>query len=105
MTKLNRRDFLGLAAVGAAGAALDIEIFGQNRRRAAFNPEEATVSEMAAALGRGQITSEALTAFYIARIRSIDPKINSIIEINPQALEIARIRDRERLNRRAKGPP
>lgn len=104
MTKLNRRDFLGLAAVGAAGAALDIEIFGQNRRRAAFNPEEATVSEMAAALGRGQITSEALTAFYIARIRSIDPKINSIIEINPQALEIARIRDRERLNRRAKGP-
>lgn len=105
MDKLNRRDFLGLAALGAAGAALEKQVFGQTRRgRAGFDAEEAGIADIAAALSRGALSSEALTAFYIARIRTVDPKINSIIELNPDAMAIARQRDRERLNRRFKGP-
>lgn len=104
MTKLDRRDFIGLAALGAAGALLDIEAFGQTGRgRKAFDAEEASVAEISAAFERGALTSEALTAFYLARIRLLDPKINSIIEINPDALEIARNRDRERRLRRTRG--
>ena len=105
MIKLDRRDFIGLAALGAAGAVLDIEAFGQTRRgRRAFEVEEASITEITSAFERGILTSEALTAFYLARIRLLDPKINSIIEINPDALETARTRDGERRMRRSRGP-
>ena len=42
---------------------------------------------------RGELNSEQLVSWYIDRIESLDragPKLNSIIEINPDALKIAR---------------
>jgi amidase len=54
-----------------------------------------------------KLTSHSLTSQYLARIRNIDkagPRINAIIEINPEALKIAREMDRERLLRRVRGP-
>ncbi len=53
---------------------------------------------------KGQMTSEQITTWYLARIRTIDPQINSMIEINPDAIAIAREKDRERRNRMVKGP-
>jgi len=53
---------------------------------------------------KGQMTSEQITTWYLARIRTIDPQINSMIEINPDAIAIAREKDRERRNRIVKGP-
>lgn len=98
---MKRREFLGSAATAVAGMALGSSVLGQ---RAVRSFEEATVSELSAMMAKGQLTSEALTSFYLARIRTIDPKINSIIEVNPDALTIARERDRERRNKRPKGP-
>lgn len=57
---------------------------------------EATVAELQAAMAAGQLTSVQLTQFYIARIMALDqsgPRVNSVIELNPDALEIARQAD------------
>lgn len=96
-----RREFLGTGLLAGAGALMGTHVFGQ---RSARSFEEATVAELTAAMERRQLTSEALTNWYLTRIRTIDPKVNSIIEVNPDALTIARQRDRERRNGMVKGP-
>lgn len=98
---MDRREFLCAGLLAGAGALSSSNVVGQ---RATRGFEEATVAELSAAMERGQLTSEALTNWYLARIRAIDPKLGSIIEINPDAIQIARQRDRERRNRMAKGP-
>jgi amidase len=68
---------------------------------------EATVAELQAGMTDGRLTAEALVAAYIARIRSIDhdgPTIRSVIELNPEALDIAAALDQERQDRGSRGP-
>lgn len=98
---MNRRDFLNLAALTTAGAALGSTAIGQ---RTARSLEEMTVVDLQAAMSKGQMTSESITNWYLARIKTVDPKINSIIEVNPDAITIARQRDGERRNKMLKGP-
>ena len=55
----------------------------------------------------GELTSRALTAAYLERIEAIDrggPKLNSVIEVNPEALAIAEKLDAERGPGRVRGP-
>lgn len=64
-----------------------------------FKIEEATIRQMAAAMEEGKITSRALVLLYLERIASFDksgPKLNSVIELNPDAVQIAEALDRER---------
>ncbi|MGB7606189.1 MAG: amidase family protein [Lutisporaceae bacterium] len=64
-----------------------------------FNIEEATIRQMAAAMKEGRLNSKTLVLLYLRRIAELDksgPKLNSIIEINPDALHIAEALDRER---------
>lgn len=64
---------------------------------------EALQAEMAA----GRLSARRLSAAYIARIRALDddgPRINSILELNPDAVEIASALDRERKAHGARGP-
>ncbi|HET7569557.1 MAG TPA: amidase [Gammaproteobacteria bacterium] len=73
----------------------------------AFKPYYKTVAELQAALSDGKITSYQLTRDFLQRIDAIDkhgPAINSVIETNPDALEIARERDRARALGNAHGP-
>ena len=56
-------------------------------------PITAITEEMAA----GRLTSKELVTFYLHRIQTFDDnQLNSVIELNPQALEIASQRDLER---------
>ena len=60
---------------------------------------ELDIETLQALMEQEELTSERLTQFYLDRIYSIDrngPALNSIIEVNPDALEIARDLDRER---------
>ncbi len=55
----------------------------------------------------GAQTARSITEQYLARIEAIDrrgPAINSVIEVNPDALAIAELRDRERRDGRTRGP-
>lgn len=61
--------------------------------------EELTLREIQDRMAAGELTARHLTESYLARIREIDqagPHLNSVIEINPDALEIADALDRER---------
>jgi amidase len=64
-----------------------------------FNIEEAAIKQMSEALEKGIIDSRTLVLLYLKRIAEIDkdgPKLNSVLEINPDALHIAEALDRER---------
>src|SRR5262249_7324479 len=57
---------------------------------------EATVAQLQAEMASGALTSEELTQEYISRILALDqdgPGVNSVIELNPDALKMARQAD------------
>jgi amidase len=63
--------------------------------------EESSILQLQEKLSAGDLSAVELTQFYLDRIQRIDrngPKLNSIIEINPDALELAYISDSERKN-------
>jgi amidase len=104
---MNRRKFL--TAMGTA-PLLGYAALGSPPKPAvsfkvrSFEFEEATIAQLQAAMKLGRETAQSLAKKYLARIGEVDkdgPAINSIIEINPDAMAIARDLDRER---RAKGP-
>ena len=99
---IDRREFLQRSAL--AGATVIVGSGSSMARAAEINLEEATVASLQAAMNSGKLTSEAITMWYLARIRSVDKKINSIIEINPDALAIARKCDQERKRGKVSGP-
>ena len=66
---------------------------------AAFDPVEATIPEIQAAVRRHRLTYEQLVRLYLERIARYDrsgPKLNSIRHLNPKAVETSRERDRHR---------
>ncbi|MGG3468353.1 amidase family protein [Neobacillus pocheonensis] len=63
--------------------------------------EEATISKMQEKLQSSEITSKELVLLYLHRISILDKQINSVLEINPDALQIAEALDTER---KEKGP-
>ena len=74
---------------------------------ATLNIVEANVADLQAAMRSGKLTSQKLVKLYLARIRAIDkagPRINSIIELNPDALSIAKALDLERKSTGPRGP-
>lgn len=57
-----------------------------------FQLQEATISSVHRAMERGELTCHQLVEMYIARIEEYDkkgPNLNSIIRINPKAMDIA----------------
>jgi amidase len=66
---------------------------------------EKTIPDIQALMDQGQITAEELVIYYVDRIRRYDvDKLNSVMELNPRALEIARSLDTERAAQGARGP-
>jgi amidase len=60
--------------------------------------------EQAQAIAAGELSSEALVKGYLARIEKLDGDVNSILALNPNAIEEARAADLARKNRMRKGP-
>src|SRR5213080_512544 len=68
---------------------------------------EATVAQLQAEMASGSLTSEQLTQEYINRILALDqngPGVNSVIELNPDAVAMAREADRLRKHGQVLGP-
>ena len=67
----------------------------------------ATVADLQSAMSTGALTSEKLVSLYLARIAAYDqqgPKLNTIITLNPRALDEARALDAERKAGKVRGP-
>jgi len=72
-----------------------------------FELDEITIDEVQKAFHSGQYSSHSLTEKYLHRIREIDqqgPKVNAVIELNPDALQIAGALDQERRLKGSRGP-
>lgn len=92
---MRRRQLLkyALAAIPAARAVSQ-----------SIDLEELTLDDLERGFRSSQFTSRAVTEWYLARIDAFDkkgPRVNAVIELNPDALAIADALDRERT---AKGP-
>jgi len=71
------------------------------------NLAEETIAELQRLMEAGELSAQELVGVYLDRYRSIDqsgPAINSIIEINPDAQDIAAELDRERQQSGPRGP-
>ncbi len=69
------------------------------------NPlHEATIAQLQARMKRGELSSQTLTGAYIGRIETIDTLLHSVLEVNPDALEIAAALDDERRRKGPRGP-
>jgi amidase len=116
-----RRKFLrasligGVAAVAVTavkpGTAHAHERSALSRPRAdeisTFEFDEITITDLQDAIKSGKHTARSITEKYLARIGQIDkqgPAINSVIELNPDALAIAEALDKERKDKGVRGP-
>jgi len=73
----------------------------------AFELNEATIADLQAGMASGKFSARGLAEKYLVRIDQIDrhgPAINSVIEINPDALAIADALDKERATGKTRGP-
>lgn len=111
---MKRRTFLKTSALGCAVAIADpigtiaaTENVGTRSAPATFELDEMTITELQAAMSSGKHTSRSLVRKYLDRINDIDrdgPKLASVIELNPDAIEIAEALDRERKAQGTRGP-
>jgi amidase len=124
--QLSRRSLLRTTALGSAGAVVAPAL---SAARALASPlpaaspvkpfqfDEATIADLQSRMKSGEISAHALTEAYSARIDEIDdacwrtackskkePGLNSVIELNPDALTIAQELDREHKQRGPRGP-
>lgn len=72
-----------------------------------FELNEVTIDTLQQKMQSKVYTSRSITELYLKRIDDIDkngPKINSVIELNPDALDIADAMDKERAAGKVRGP-
>jgi amidase len=112
----SRRDFLRHSAIGGAlTLASPARIFPSESSalpisasdKGAFELEEITVAELQEGMKAGKWTARSIAEKYLSRIEKLDkqgPTVNSIIELNPDALGIAEALDKERKAKGARGP-
>src|SRR5262245_360732 len=89
-------------------AAAAIAIAAQSRKPASsskpFTVVETTIADMRTALSQGRTTSKDIVREYLIRIGTYEDRLHAAITVNPNALEIADERDRERAQGRIRGP-
>ncbi len=99
-----RADAPGTAKASTTATAKSV---AASAPEAKFAFAEVGIDELQARMGRGELTSHALTQAYLDRIAAIDdagPRLNAVIEINAAALKEADARDAERKAGRVRGP-
>ena len=114
---MNRRAFLQTTAAGAAGLTASAACAppGDEASSAesaetgipAFEFDEVTVPDLQQMMESGEHTARSIAEAYIARIEALDrqgPELRSMIEVNPDALQIADELDAERAAGQVRGP-
>jgi len=115
---MDRRHFLRSGSLaGFSFSALTFESFfspaarlaAGSRNAADFPLQEATIDELQQKMASGEYSSVSITKMYLRRIEAIDkdkkgPALNSVIELNPDALTIAEGLDAERKAGKVRGP-
>ncbi|HYV40385.1 MAG TPA: amidase family protein, partial [Thermoanaerobaculia bacterium] len=111
---LNRRTLFRYAGAGGVMALLPAGAgrsapapAAQSAKPDPFELEEATILDLQKRMVSGQESARSLAEKYTARIEALDrrgPALASVLEINPDAIEIAAKLDEERKAGRVRGP-
>ncbi|MEZ4422136.1 MAG: amidase [Gemmatimonadota bacterium] len=115
---MERRRFFGTTVAGGVGMALSTTGCGPAPTPARggapaaqtvppFELDEVTVDQLQRAMDSGERSARSITQLYLERIEALDrqgPELGSVIEVNPEALEIAEALDAERRERGPRGP-
>jgi len=120
---MNRRNFIRNSSVtGLSVTAFSLAAFSQPSAKEdkkdnstandatttdSFVLNEISIDALQQKMKSGEYTSKAITQLYINRINQIDkagPKLNAVIEMNPDALTIAAAMDAERKAGKIRGP-
>src|SRR5215467_487190 len=105
---VTRRKFLGTTALSSAallsGGMTSLLRQSASASHAGFDFVEKSILELQDAMASGQLTSRELTQGYIRRMQSLNPLLNAVIEVNPNAIAIASQLDNERRRGQVRGP-
>lgn len=112
---INRRRFIGSAIAGGAGLAAGCTPGdtpgtlpeGTSVDVGPFELDEISVAELQEGMVSGRFTARSIAELYLGRIEALDrdgPRLGSVIEVNPQAEEIAQQLDGERSAGNIRGP-
>ena len=72
-----------------------------------FELDEITIADLQAGMASGKFTARSIVEKYLERIEEIDkqgPGLNSVLEVNPDAMAIAEALDKERKDQHVRGP-
>jgi len=112
---LDRRSLLRLGAIGGAAALAPAALRPEPPASPApapstvspFELEEASIADLQKRMASKQDSSRSLCEKYMARIEALDtqgPALRAVLEVNPDALEIAATLDAERAAGKVRGP-
>ena len=117
---MNRKEFLTNTTIAAAGltslitASCNADAAATKKTNETpttstdnFELNETTLVDLQEMLRTGKYTSEQITLMYLKRIEEIDkkgPTLNAVIEVNPDAVAIAKTMDSERKAGKSRGP-
>ncbi|RLD24094.1 MAG: amidase, partial [Bacteroidetes bacterium] len=112
---MKRRNFIQLTALGTAVPLVsltscvseDTSEIKSGKSSLTFILEEKTVAELQKAMEEGKYTSRKICELYLERIKEVDEidgGLNSVLELNPDALSIADELDKERAASKIRGP-
>jgi amidase len=115
---MKRRDFLRASALGSAASLVGdvanatepvVERLSSSTEThsATFELAEATVADLQRSMVSGERNAQSIARQYLERIESMNlrgPAIRAVLEVNPDALSIARDLDEERKARGPRGP-
>lgn len=112
---MKRRNFFKTTAIGGSALALSglaaCQTSSENKSESAgdFNPagfdlNETTIAALQEKMKSGELTSKEICRKYLDRIAKVDSVLKSVIELNPDALEIAESLDNERKVGKVRGP-
>jgi amidase len=93
-----------VALTGIAACIQQSQTFPAKPDFTDFDLNEISISELQQKMGSGELTAETVCQKYLDRIKLIDLVLKSVIEIKPDALEIAKKLDEERKAGKVCGP-
>jgi amidase len=116
---MKRRDFITSSTIAAAGLGSAMVVSCNSTDKPVisgtvsadavpdFELNEESISSLQEKIATGKYNSEQITKLYLDRIDAIDkkgPMLNAVIEINPDAMIIAKAMDNERKSGKNRGP-
>jgi amidase len=111
---IKRRDFVRIGMLSGVVAAIGCDrrppsssASNQIQAVGSFELDEKTIAELQEAMKSGGLTARSIADKYLSRIAAIDkqgPRLNSVIELNPEAPAIADALDAERKGKGPRGP-